>query len=460
MTQTRTVDVPAYINAQRFSGYQWLVLILCFFIVAIDGFDTAAIGYIAPALVQEWGIDKGSLGPVLSAALFGLAGGAIFAGPLADRLGRKTMLVLSVVFFGVASLATAFAQDLTTLTVLRFLTGLGLGAAMPNAVTLISEFAPAARRAVIVNTMFCGFPLGASVGGFVASWLIPTFGWHSVLVLGGVLPLLLSVLLIFLLPESVKYLVVHQKPVERVRRILSRISGESLDDVTAFTVIEAAPKHAASPIGVVLSKQYGFGSVMLWVTYFMGLVIFYLLTSWMPILFKDAGFTVQRAALITALFPLGGGVGTILSGWLMDKFNAQKVVAFGYALTAVLVYAVGQAMGDIGMLVTLIFLAGTAMNGAQSSMPSLAAMFYPTHGRATGVAWMLGIGRFGGIAGALLGAELMRRHLGFSATFSLLAIPAVIATIALLAKNAWERARGDQVSPQDAADARKSAAMH
>ncbi|MGC7406089.1 MFS transporter [Pandoraea pneumonica] len=460
MTQTRTVDVPAYINAQRFSGYQWLVLILCFFIVAIDGFDTAAIGYIAPALVQEWGIDKGSLGPVLSAALFGLAGGAIFAGPLADRLGRKTLLVLSVVFFGVASLATAFAQDLTTLTVLRFLTGLGLGAAMPNAVTLISEFAPEARRAVIVNTMFCGFPLGASVGGFVASWLIPTFGWHSVLVLGGVLPLLLSVLLIFLLPESVKYLVVHQKPVERVRRILSRISGESLDDVATFTVIEAAPKRAASPIGVVLSKQYGFGSVMLWVTYFMGLVIFYLLTSWMPILFKDAGFTVQRAALITALFPLGGGVGTILSGWLMDKFNAQKVVAFGYALTAVLVYAVGQAMGDIGMLVTLIFLAGTAMNGAQSSMPSLAAMFYPTHGRATGVAWMLGIGRFGGIAGALLGAELMRRHLGFSATFSLLAIPAVIATIALLAKNAWERARGDQVSPQDAADARKSAAMH
>ncbi|VVE08903.1 MFS transporter [Pandoraea anhela] len=459
MNHPRTVDVPAYINAQRFSGYQWLVLILCFFIVAIDGFDTAAIGYIAPSLVQQWHIDKGSLGPVLSAALFGLAGGAIFAGPLADKVGRKTVLVSSVVFFGVASLATAFAQDLQTLTILRFLTGLGLGAAMPNAVTLISEYAPEARRAVIVNTMFCGFPLGASVGGFVASWLIPHFGWHSVLVLGGVLPLALSVLLIACLPESVKFLVVKQKPVARVRRILSRISGESFDDVATFTVNEAAPKRSGSAIGVVLSKQYGFGSVMLWVTYFMGLVIFYLLTSWMPILFKDAGFTVERAALITALFPLGGGIGTILSGWLMDKFNAQKVVAFGYALTAVLVYAVGQAIGNIGMLVTLIFLAGTAMNGAQSSMPSLAAMFYPTNGRATGVAWMLGIGRFGGIAGALLGAELVRRHLGFSATFSLLAIPAVLATVALLAKNAWERTRGNMPA-QNAADARNSAAMH
>ncbi len=459
MNQTRTVDVPAYINAQRFSGYQWLVLILCFFIVAIDGFDTVAIGYIAPSLVQQWHIDKGSLGPVLSAALFGLAGGAIFAGPLADKVGRKVVLVLSVVFFGIASLATAFAQDLQTLTVLRFLTGLGLGAAMPNAVTLISEYAPQARRAVIVNTMFCGFPLGASVGGFVASWLIPHFGWHSVLVLGGVLPIVLSVLLIACLPESVKFLVVKKKPVDRVRRILSRISGESFDGVSEFTVNEAAAKRSGSAIGVVLSKQYGFGSLMLWVTYFMGLVIFYLLTSWMPILFKDAGFTIERAALITALFPLGGGIGTILSGWLMDKFNAQKVVAVGYALTAVLVYAVGQAIGNIGMLVALIFLAGTAMNGAQSSMPSLAAMFYPTNGRATGVAWMLGIGRFGGIAGALLGAELVRRHLGFSATFSLLAIPAVIATVALLAKNAWERTRSD-LPVQNAGEARNSAAMH
>ncbi|AKM31366.1 4-hydroxybenzoate transporter [Pandoraea faecigallinarum] len=459
MNHPRTVDVPAYINTQPFSGYQWLVLTLCFFVVAIDGFDTAAIGYIAPSLVAQWHIDKGSLGPVLSAALFGLAGGAIFAGPMADRAGRKTVLVLSVVFFGVASLATAFAQDLQTLTILRFLTGLGLGAAMPNAVTLISEYAPEARRAVIVNTMFCGFPLGASVGGFVASWLIPHFGWHSVLVLGGVLPLVLSVLLIACLPESVKFLVVKQKPVARVRRILSRISGEPLDDVGTFTVNEAAPKHNGSAIGVVLSKPYGFGSLMLWVTYFMGLVIFYLLTSWMPILFKDAGFTIERAALVTALFPLGGGIGTILSGWLMDKFNAQKVVALGYALTAVLVYAVGQAIGNIGMLVTLIFLAGTAMNGAQSSMPSLAAMFYPTNGRATGVAWMLGIGRFGGIAGALLGAELVRRHLGFSATFSLLAIPAVIATVALLAKHAWERARGD-LPALNAGEARNSAATH
>jgi AAHS family 4-hydroxybenzoate transporter-like MFS transporter len=166
----------------------------------------------------------------------------------------------------------------------------------------------------------------------------------------------------------------------------------------------------------------------------MGLVIFYLLTSWMPILVKDAGFTIEQAALLTALFPLGGGIGTIFSGWLMDKLNPHKVIAVGYALTALLIYAVGQNTGSVIGLGALIFLAGTAMNGAQSSMPSLAAAFYPTQGRATGVAWMLGIGRFGGIAGALLGAELMRQKLGFDQIFTLLTLPALVAVVALVVK--------------------------
>ncbi|MBI3146127.1 MAG: MFS transporter [Pseudogulbenkiania sp.] len=441
MSTPRTVDVQAFINSQRFSPFQWLVLILCFLVVAVDGFDTAAIGYIAPALVQQWGIEKSSLGPVMSAALFGLAVGALTAGPLADRFGRKVVLVLSVLFFGGWSLATAFADTIESLTVMRFLTGLGLGAAMPNAVTLMSEFAPQQRRAVLVNTMFCGFPLGASAGGFFASWLIPHFGWHSVLIAGGVTPLLLAVLLALFLPESVRYLVAHHKPTAHVARILGRIAGQTLDSATTFTLTEDKPATSASAVGVILSPRYRLGSVMLWLTYFMGLLIFYLLTSWMPILIKDAGFSIEKAALITALFPLGGGIGTIVSGWLMDKLDPHKVVAAGYVLTGALIYAVGQGSASLVMLGVLIFLAGTAMNGAQSSMPSLAAAFYPTHGRATGVAWMLGIGRFGGIAGALLGAELMRLQLGFSMIFTLLAVPALVSAGALIVKLIWESGR-------------------
>ncbi|QRQ84255.1 MFS transporter [Cupriavidus oxalaticus] len=436
------VDVQTLIDNRPISRYQWLILVLCFLIVAIDGFDTAAIGYVAPALVQDWGIDKATLGPVMSAALFGLAFGAIFAGPMADRVGRKKVLVLSVFFFGACSLATAFAPSLAWLTAMRFLTGLGLGAAMPNAVTLMSEYAPARRRAVLVNTMFCGFPLGSAAGGFFSAAIIPHFGWQSVLIFGGVVPLVLAVILVFALPESIRYLVVRQAPPATIRDILKRVTGADVSGAQHFSIHEATPS-ADSAIGTVLAARYRLGSAMLWLTYFMGLVIFYLLTSWMPTLMKDAGFTLQRASFLTALFPLGGGIGTVAAGWLMDRMNPNKVIAIMYAGAGVLIYMVGHGSAANQVLLgLLIFMAGTVMNGAQASMPTLAAAFYPTQGRATGVAWMLGIGRFGGISGALLGAELLRMALSFEVIFTLLTIPAFIAAAALVVKSVSTRDEG------------------
>lgn len=433
MSQTRDVNVQTFLNEHPFSGFQWLVFALCFFIVLLDGFDTAAIGYIAPSLIQEWGVTKPALAPVLSAALFGLAAGALSAGPLADRFGRKRLLVVSVLIFGVACLASSFAGSLTGLTVLRFITGLGLGAAMPNAVTLMSEFCPDARRATLTNAMFCGFPLGASLGGFLAAWMIPQWGWRSVLGLGGLAPLVLVVLLVVFLPESVRYMVAKGFPVARVAAVLSRISATAAGAGRFVMTERKVVGEALSGVGVVLSRSYLIGSVALWVAYFMGLMIFYALINWMPVLFKDAGLAPRTATLISALFPLGG-VGAILFGWLMDRFNANRVIAVGYVLTALAIFAIGQAAGSVGLLVAVVFGAGAIMNTAQSSMPALAAAFYPTQGRATGVAWMLGIGRFGGIAGSFLVAELSLRHLGFSEIFTVVAVPGVIAALALLVK--------------------------
>jgi AAHS family 4-hydroxybenzoate transporter-like MFS transporter len=427
------VNVQTFLNEHPFSAFQWVVFALCFCIVLLDGFDTAAIGYIAPSLMKEWGVARPDLAPVLSAALFGLAAGALAAGPLADRLGRKRVLIGSVLVFGLACFGSAFAPELDALTVLRFVTGLGLGAAMPNAVTLMSEYCPDSRRAMLTNGMFCGFPLGAAFGGFLAAWMIPQWGWRSVLVLGGTVPLVLTVLLLVLLPESVRYMVAKAQPVERIRAVLGRISA-SAAQAASFVMTEKTPATGAkSGIGVVLSPEYRVGSVMLWLAYFMGLVIFYALVNWMPILFKDAGLETQKATLIAALFPLGG-VGAVLFGWLMDRFNANRIIAAGYLLTAAVIYAIGQAAGNVGLLVLVVFAGGAIMNTAQSSMPALAAGFYPTRGRATGVAWMLGIGRFGGIAGSFLVAELSRRHLGFEAIFSIVAVPGLIAALALFVK--------------------------
>jgi AAHS family 4-hydroxybenzoate transporter-like MFS transporter len=428
-----SLNIQDFLNQHPFSPYQWRIFGLCFVIVLLDGFDTGAIGFIAPSLLKEWGVSRPDLAPVLSAALFGLAAGALAAGPLADRLGRKSVLVASVLLFGAACTWSAFSIDLRQLTVLRFVTGLGLGAAMPNAVTLMSEYCPDHRRSMLTNAMFCGFPLGAACGGFLAAWMIPHWGWRSVLLLGGLTPLVLAAFMLVLLPESVRYMVAKRQPAQRIRAALSRISASALEFQSFVMTEPAAATEGKSGAGVVLSRSYVVGSLMLWLAYFMGLVIFYALINWMPILFRDAGIDQRTATLIAALFPLGG-VGAIFSGWLMDRFNANRVIATSYALTAVSIYAIGQVAGNVGMLMLVVFVGGILMNTAQSSMPALAAAYYPTQGRATGVAWMLGIGRFGGIAGSFLVAELARRQLSLSAIFAILAVAGVVATAALLIK--------------------------
>jgi AAHS family 4-hydroxybenzoate transporter-like MFS transporter len=433
MQNNRPTDVQEFLNAHRFSGFQWLIFALCFCIVLLDGFDTAAIGYIAPSLVSEWGLPKPALAPVLSAALFGLAGGALCAGPLSDRFGRKPILITSVLLFGIACLGSSQSGDLTSLTVFRFITGLGLGAAMPNAVTLMSEFCPDGKRATLTNAMFCGFPLGAAFGGFLAAWMIPLWGWRSVLMLGGIAPLVLTALMIFVLPESIRYMVAKQQRIEKIRSVLMRISSEAADATSFVKTEHAVAAEGQSGAAIVVSKSYAVGSVMLWTAYFMGLVIFYALINWMPVLFKDAGMDPRTATLISALFPLGG-VGAVLFGWLMDRYNPNWVIAIGYVLTALSVFAIGQVIGSFGLLVVVVFAAGTLMNTAQSSMPALAAAFYPTQGRATGIAWMLGIGRFGGIAGSYLVAELTGLERGFAGIFSIVAIAGLIAALALVIK--------------------------
>lgn len=428
------LNVQQFIDEQPFSPYQWLILLLCFLIVATDGFDTAAIGFVAPALIKDWGIARIALGPVLSAALIGLAAGALISGPLADRLGRKRVLVGSVLLYGLLSIASSAANSISALTILRFVTGIGLGAAMPNATTLLSEYVPAKRKALLVNIMFCGFTLGASAGGFVAAALIPAHGWRSVFITGGVLPIALSFALVAL-PESIRFMVARSWPAQQIRRVLTRIARGRSVDASQFVLGEDRTDAGAAPLAVILSPRYRFGTSMLWLTYFMGLLVYYLLTSWMPTLVKDAGFTLQQAALVTALFPLGGGLGAITCGWLMDRFNPHRVVAATYVLTGVFVWAMGSQAGTVVPLAIMTFIAGVCMNGAQTSMPILAASYYPTHGRASGVAWMLGIGRFGGIIGAAAGGPLLQAGYGIVSILEMLAVPALIAAIALLLKD-------------------------
>ena len=431
------MNVEDALDRSRFSGFQKAIFAMCFLIVLLDGFDTAAIGYVAPALVVEWGVAKPQLAPVLSAALFGLAAGALVSGPLADRFGRRAVLIAAVIVFALGSLVCARAGGLDALVVWRFLTGVGLGAAMPNAVTLMSEYCPARRRALVTNAMFCGFPLGAAFGGFLAAWLIPNFGWRAVFVVGGVAPLLLAVALALFLPESIRFLVARGGAVARVRALLAPIAPEAAQ-AEGFVVAQASERNEAGA-RLVLSPALRLGTFMLWIAYFMGLVIFYAMINWLPLLLKEAQIAPTTATLVTSLFALGG-FGAIASGWLMDRADADGTVAAFYGLTAVGVAALGAFLGAPGALMTAVFFAGVAMNTAQTSMPALAAAYYPTQGRGTGVAWMLGVGRFGGVAGSFLVGALTQMGLALPTIFLAIAAAGVLAALALLVKRRAGRA--------------------
>ena len=272
LPSTGTLDVQSFINAQPLSAYQYRIVLLCFLIVFLDGLDTAAMGFIAPALTQDWGIDRASLGPVMSAALIGMVFGALGSGPLADRFGRKVVLVAAVFLFGLFSVLCAFSANLDQLLVLRLLTGVGLGAAMPNATTLLAEYTPERLKSLLVTSMFCGFNLGMAGGGFISAKLIPAFGWHSLLLLGGVLPLALALVLLLWLPESARFLVVRNRGDARVRKALAPIAPAEVAMAGGFSVPEQGSAPSGNVLKVVFAGRYSAGTLLLWLTYFMGLV--------------------------------------------------------------------------------------------------------------------------------------------------------------------------------------------
>jgi len=430
MNPVETVDIKAFIDGRRVSSYQWLVLVLCFLIVTMDGLDTAVMGFVAPVVMHEWGIGRAAFGPIMSAAMIGLAIGAIVAGPTADRFGRKKVLIASVFSFGLFSLLCAFAQTPMQLIALRFLTGLGLGAAMPNSTTLLSEYVPSRSRSLLLTIMFTGFNFGSGGGGFVAASLIPHFGWRAVFIFGGLLPLLSVPFLIALLPESARLMLVRHSATARIAATLGRVCRHRFDADVRFTAPEPAGP-AKAPVRMLFIDGYAFSTLMLWLTYFMGLLVIYLLTGWLPTLIKDAGLPVERAAAITGLFQLGGTVGAIAVGFAMDRMDRNAVIGGAYLLGGLFIFALGMGTLKSALLPVLVSCAGFFMSGAQTGLNALAPSCYPTRARATGVSWMLGFGRLGGILGSLIGGVLLSLGFGFATVFAVLAIPAVLAAFAI-----------------------------
>jgi len=400
-----SIDVAEFIDRQPVGGFQIRLLLTCAAVLFLDGFDTQAIGYVAPALAKEWGLTKAALGPVFSAGLFGLMIGALVFGPLADRIGRKKIIILSTLAFGLGALVTAFVQDVNALIAIRFLTGLGLGGAMPNAIALTSEFNPRRRRATMVMIMFCGFSVGAALGGLLAAALIPQFGWRSVFIVGGVAPLLLAPILVLRLPESVRFLTLTGRANQRVAELLALIAPKAaFAPATQFVIHE--PGLAGIPVLHLFRDRRTPVTLLLWVVFFMSLLVLYFLSNWLPTVLNDLGASVSASAAIGSMLQVGGVVGTFALGSIIDRFSF-RALALVYFMAVFAVGAIGQLGHSVVFVTLAIFAAGFCIVGGQIAANALAAGFYPTSLRATGVGWALGIGRVGSIVGPLVGGALL-----------------------------------------------------
>ena len=406
---------------------------LCALVVFIDGFDAQVMGPVLPSLSKDLHIARVALGSLISSGLVGMMAGALLLGPLADRFGRKPVLVGCALTFGIGSLLTATATSLTQFMAFRVFTGLGMGGAMPNAIALTSEFMPKRSRNAAVMTMFCGFSFGSAFAGWTVAALIRNYGWQAIFLVGGSIPIVVAILLIALLPESIRFLVVKGGRRKQVSDYLARIAPTV---PPADEIVVGPDEHHSGgsfSVGQLFADGRAGITLLLWVMFFMNLLNLWFLNNWLPTIMTDAGLKVETASLITSLFQIGGLVGALALAGIVGRRLSFRILAFTYLAAAFFIFLIGNAGASIPLLVMTVFASGMGVIGGQTVSNALSADFYPTAIRATGIGWSLGIGRVGSILGPILGGFLLSyggtaRHVFWAA-----AVPALIATLAALA---------------------------
>ena len=406
------------------------VVALCFLALLIDGFDVQIIGYVAPALRQSLRVDPSSMSIIFSAGLLGIMAGALVLGTLADSFGRRPMILACLVFVGITTLATALTTTVTTFIVLRFVTGLGLGGITPNGYALTSEYSPVRSRATATMVMSTGFSLGAVLGGILAARLIPVLGWRSVFYFGAIFPIVVAAVLAFALPESIRYLVLKREHGSRVAVMLSRISaGNIFPPGTQFVVREE--NQNAFPVQYLFREGRAGATMLLWLVSIFCLIDLYFLTNWLPTLALNTGLGMRRAVVAGLTLQVGGTIGAVALGRLIDKNGYYNVLSAAFVLGGVAIAAIG-AVGPLAWAVMIsAFVAGFCVIGSQIGLSALAASYYPTFIRSSGVGWSLGIGRLGSLAGTIATGYLLSLRWKNPSLFLLAAFPALAAGIGL-----------------------------
>ena len=424
-TEPRAMTVNDLIDERPLSRFQLTTILLCGTVLLLDGFDTQAMGFLVPPISEDLGIPLPNFGRVISAGLFGLMIGAMAAGPIADRWGRKWAIIVSSIVFGLFSLLTAFVSTLNGLILLRFLTGLGLGGAMPNVVALSSEYAPKRMQPILVPAIFAGMGGGAVLASIVGGALIPIYGWRSVFVVGGVLPILLALILIKALPESLRFLAAKGADRTRIAGIVRHIAPEMKDAPLAPP--PASDRREGVAIKHLFTEGRAAGTLMLWIPFFMNLLILYFILSWLPSLLRQAGMPVTAGITAVAAFSLGGILGALVQGPFMKLIGIFPAMVAEFIATLALIGLASVIFANFQLMMIVTFILGITVQGAQAGLNVLSAMYYPTTVRATGVGWALGVGRVGSIVGPLIGGAMLALQWTPQQIFQAGAVPALIA---------------------------------
>jgi AAHS family 4-hydroxybenzoate transporter-like MFS transporter len=447
----RPVDVAALLDGGAWTSYQKRLTALAALAVIFDGFDIQILGFAIPSLIQEWDVARSDFGPVLALGLAGMAAGSPLAGYCGDRLGRRTALIACIVTFGLATMATAFVQGITGIAVLRFVTGMGAGGALPNASALAAEFAPLRRRPAAVKLTIVCVPLGGMLGGLVAAQVLPALGWRALFLIGGAAPLVLAIVLYAALPESPRFLVRRPAGWPQLGRLLARM-GHVLPEGTSY-VDTAEPKAGGRGASLTTLFQPGLArdTVGLWVAFFFCMGSIYLVFGWLPAMLTAQGLDVATASAGLAVYNLGGVVGVLMWTALISVLGSRRPMlsgALACAASALALLLVPlQAGGNTARLIAGLAVNGLLANAIQTSMYALAAHVYPTQVRSTGVAYSAAVGRVGALLTSFFGAAIIQA--GASAYWFALAITMVFAFGGL----AWVRSHFPAIRNGDAASA-------
>jgi MFS transporter, AAHS family, 4-hydroxybenzoate transporter len=401
----KDVNIAQFIDSRPLTRFQIGVVLCCALVNALDGLDTQSIGVAAPFIAKGLGIPLVHFGSVFSITLFGAVLGAIGFGPLADRVGRKILLVAATLIFGVFTLLTAFADSVPALMGFRFLAGIGLGGATPCFIALTSEYVPARLRSTLVTVMWAAFPLGGMIGGFLNSSIIAALGWRTIFYIGGTLPLCLAAVLIWYLPESIKFMLTSRNDNAAVNKLVARFGPPPTAPGTRFVVNEES--LSGFPIRHLFTEGRALGTLLLWVPFFMGFGVLTVAVLWTPALLHLNGISPSATAFVVAFNGLGACFGLSIAGRLIERFGVVQVLVPAFVLGAAATVGLGYGADSVGLAAMFIGLIGLFLGIGTAGPIALSTAIYPTAIRSTGVGMGMGMARLGQVVGPLIAGVLL-----------------------------------------------------